>query len=410
MDKGSKFLVLFLIQSLIICSSNFFLDEEHEYGFLPVDDKYQLFYWLFFARNRNPNAPVIVWLEGGPGCSAEMPIFTEHGPFLLPPNNFNFTKNPYSMNNDADMLFLDQPLGTGFSNCDDFNRIPYNEEMAYKDFLIAFKKLLTIHPEFNSRKFIFMGQSYGGHYVPYYVSHLLKDLSQIQIIAIIIGNPFTYDMSVFESYGDFAFYNNLIDSFTYTSSKLSSYLCKIMRNWGLTSASQMFCDMSLEIVIGQYGHWRFNPVDFTGKSYNTTHLTDFILHSPIMKEMNLTGKKWTDCNGEVEMRMAGDASLDCTPFLKEIIDKGIQTILYYGEKDIVCSWISGDNLIEHIGESFSNQVKSAPLKYWITNGETKSEYRDYKNFRIMKVYNAGHVVFWRQASFGYDLITSIIND
>jgi len=43
-----------------------------------------MFYWIFFSRNHKPNVPLIIWLEGGPGCSSIMSIFTGNGPYDLP--------------------------------------------------------------------------------------------------------------------------------------------------------------------------------------------------------------------------------------------------------------------------------------------------------------------------------------
>jgi cathepsin A (carboxypeptidase C) len=57
-----------------------------------------------------------VWLTGGPGCASELAIFYENGPFTIN-EDLTLKKNEYSWNNNSNMLFVDQPVGTGYSRC-----------------------------------------------------------------------------------------------------------------------------------------------------------------------------------------------------------------------------------------------------------------------------------------------------
>ena len=59
-------------------------------------------------------APVVLWLTGGPGCSSEVALLYENGPFRLNEQK-QIERNPYSWNNFANLLYVDQPIGTGFS-------------------------------------------------------------------------------------------------------------------------------------------------------------------------------------------------------------------------------------------------------------------------------------------------------
>jgi cathepsin A (carboxypeptidase C) len=104
-----------------------------------------LFYWLFSSRDANPNAPLIIWTNGGPGCTSMEGATTENGPlFLLDikeacngtllgcfPHVINvhsiravgngkcdytgqFSANPYAWNAHANLLYLDQPRSVGY--------------------------------------------------------------------------------------------------------------------------------------------------------------------------------------------------------------------------------------------------------------------------------------------------------
>lgn len=97
----------------------------------------QYFYWYFEAQNNPSTAPVLLWMTGGPGCSSELALLFENGPCtanadgvvwdpgetvprsLIPdvplPLGKTTTPNPYSWNQNANLLYIDQPAGVGFS-------------------------------------------------------------------------------------------------------------------------------------------------------------------------------------------------------------------------------------------------------------------------------------------------------
>ena len=83
-----------------------------------------MFYWWFPSRKDPINDPLVIWLQGGPGCSGEFGLLAVNGPFKLTrlSNNTDdsiLINNTYSWNNRANLLYVDQPIGTGFSNAED---------------------------------------------------------------------------------------------------------------------------------------------------------------------------------------------------------------------------------------------------------------------------------------------------
>ena len=77
------------------------------------EDKH-FFYWFFESRNDPKNDPIILWLNGGPGCSSLTGLFFELGPASIN-EKLEPVHNPYSWNNNASVIFLDQPVNTGYS-------------------------------------------------------------------------------------------------------------------------------------------------------------------------------------------------------------------------------------------------------------------------------------------------------
>jgi cathepsin A (carboxypeptidase C) len=153
------FISLFLTQQ-IVCENeeDMFLGEEYFAGYIPLSDGEQMFYWLFKARNENPKAPLVLWLQGGPGCSGDISVFYELGPFRIN-EDLTLRKNPYSWNVIADILFVDQPLGVSFSYVSSAERIPKTQEELAPDFYDFYLNFLEAYPEYKTRDLYITGQS-----------------------------------------------------------------------------------------------------------------------------------------------------------------------------------------------------------------------------------------------------------
>ena len=87
-----------------------------------------IFYWWFESRDDPKNDPLVLWLTGGPGCASEIALFYENGPYKIGEDNQTIVSNPHSWNSHANLLYVDQPVGTGFSNAED--RGTHNEDQV----------------------------------------------------------------------------------------------------------------------------------------------------------------------------------------------------------------------------------------------------------------------------------------
>lgn len=81
-------------------------------GYLDIGDGNQMFFWYFEARNNPQKAPLAAWFNGGPGCSSMIGLFQENGPCQFYSGSSEPSINPYSFNTFANMLYVDQPVGS----------------------------------------------------------------------------------------------------------------------------------------------------------------------------------------------------------------------------------------------------------------------------------------------------------
>ena len=151
-------------------------------GTVTVRNDRSLFYWYFDSRDDPENDPLIVWLNGGPGASSMMGLFTEMGPCWLEPNAPTAQPNPWSWNNNASLLFVDQPAGAGLSSLREGSSEPTNEEDTAKDFL-SFLEIFfgDVFPNNKNRRIHIAAESYGGHYGPVYIQHVLQSQHQASV-------------------------------------------------------------------------------------------------------------------------------------------------------------------------------------------------------------------------------------
>jgi len=121
------------------------------------------FYWFFESRNAPATDPVILWMTGGPGCSSEVALFGENGPCSVNKLGTDTISNPYSWNNKANIVYIDQPTGTGFSYGTGFD---HNEQQVGDDMYDFLQQFFKGHSKYAALAFFVVGESYAGHYVP----------------------------------------------------------------------------------------------------------------------------------------------------------------------------------------------------------------------------------------------------
>nr|P42661.1 RecName: Full=Virulence-related protein Nf314 [Naegleria fowleri]AAA29384.1 virulence-related protein [Naegleria fowleri] len=156
-----------------------------------------LFYW-FFESMRNPSQdPLVMWTNGGPGCSSLGGEASEHGLFLVNADGATITRNPYSWNRVSNILYIEQPVGVGFSysnSTDDYQNL--NDVQAASDMNNALRDFLTRFPQFIGRETYLAGESYGGVYVPTTAYNIVEGNGKgqqpyVNLVGILVGNGVT---------------------------------------------------------------------------------------------------------------------------------------------------------------------------------------------------------------------------
>ncbi|MBN3306246.1 PPGB protein, partial [Amia calva] len=190
-------------------------------GYLNVSGNKHLHYWFVESQKDPANSPVVLWLNGGPGCSSLDGLLTEHGPFLVQDDGSSLKYNPYSWNMIANMLYLESPAGVGFSYSDDKNYVTNDTEVSMNNYL-ALKVFFQLFPEYSKNELYLTGESYGGIYIPTLAERVMEDPS-LNLKGMAVGNGMSsYEMND-NSLVYFAYYHGLIGSQLWMG--LQQYCC-----------------------------------------------------------------------------------------------------------------------------------------------------------------------------------------
>ena len=112
-------------------------------------------------QNNSESAPLVLWLQGGPGGSSLFGLFIEHGPFFVD-EALALNEREISWSKKYNMLYIDQPAGTGFSFTDDARGYAKNQYDVSKDLYEALSQFYQLFPGLLQNDFFVTGESYGG--------------------------------------------------------------------------------------------------------------------------------------------------------------------------------------------------------------------------------------------------------
>ncbi|KAH8251412.1 hypothetical protein KR032_011178 [Drosophila birchii] len=189
---------------------------EQDWGYVDVREGAHMFYWLFYTTANvsiYTDRPLVLWLQGGPGgASSALGNFGELGPVDIKgePREGNWVQH-------VNLLFLDSPVGSGFSYVDNSSLLVTNNEQLTDDLMTFMMHFYKQHSEFKEVPLHIFSESYGGKMAPALAIRLEKAMSLGEIAApgtlrsVTVGNPWISTRHVCKEYSRYLFINGLID-------------------------------------------------------------------------------------------------------------------------------------------------------------------------------------------------------
>ncbi|KAK1432916.1 hypothetical protein QVD17_09819 [Tagetes erecta] len=329
-----------------------------------------LFYWLTETPNHPISKPLVIWLNGGPGCSSVAYGASEEvGPFRINKGATGLHLNKFSWNNVANILFLETPAGVGFSYSNrSSDLLDTGDRRTAEDSLQFVIRWMERFPRYKHRDVYIAGESYAGHYVPQLARQILKHNSNsgsnsINLKGIMVGNAVTDNY--YDNLGTVTYwwshamisdktYHQLINTCDFRRQKNSNE-CESLYSYAM---DQEFGN------IDQYNIYA-PPCNNSDGSYSSmTRQTTRLPHRPHQTIRRISGYdpcteryaeiyynredvqkafhanttripyKWTACS-ETLNRNWNDTDVSILPIYRELIDAGLRIWVFSGDVDSV---------------------------------------------------------------------------
>ncbi|KAH7211436.1 Alpha/Beta hydrolase protein [Fusarium oxysporum] len=379
-------------------------------GYFSVGDNMNMFFWFFESRKDAKTAPLALWLNGGPGCSSMIGLFQENGPCTFNNGGSKPTLNPNSWNTFANMLYVDQPIGTGFSYGTDDAVSTLAAAPRVWNLLQAF---YAQFPEYENRDFGLFTESYGGHYGPEFAFYFEQQNAaidagkikgeKINLVALGINNGWIDPGNQYRDYIDYAAnntYRKLITPTQY-SKYLNTYNQKCVPAFakcpGLTGNDAAcgnaddVCSSAIESPLERLAD--FDVYDIRASSNDPFPPATYSTYLTSASVMNAIGAQsdYQECGDDSYNKFiaSGDRGRSFLPTLSQVIDSKITVLIWAGDADWICNWMGNYRALNSIApQSFV----SAPLKSFTVGGKKYGEFKTSGNLSWLRVYGAGHEV------------------
>lgn len=343
-------------------------------GYIITDAQHgrALFYYFVEADASNPlSHPLTLWLNGGPGCSSlGFGAFMEHGPFR-PGDDGNLIKNNYSWNLESNMLYVEAPVGVGFSYSNtSSDYVNWNDTKTAQENLQFILNWFKEFPKYRDLDLYLTGESYAGHYIPQ-VAVLLLDYNQqsnvrpINLKAIALGNPLL-DIEISSNNDEYLWSHGVISDETLVLKKTicnhTRYITEAIHNNLSKECTDVFNKMEEEV--GDYTNAgdllstfclsrNVAAQSVSGEAHDSIHAElasittngdpclgekiSLYLNKPhVQKALHANTTHlpflWDFCTGPLSYQR-DNLAINTIPLISELVDVGIRVLLYSGDQD-----------------------------------------------------------------------------
>ncbi|XP_061355887.1 serine carboxypeptidase 1-like [Gastrolobium bilobum] len=381
------------------------VDFDQYAGYVTVDAKKgrALFYYFVESPHNSSTKPLVLWLNGGPGCSSlGYGAMEELGPFRVNSDGRTLYRNEYAWNKVANVIFLESPAGVGFSysnNSSDYSKIGDNSTAL--DSYTFLLNWLERFPQYKTRDFFITGESYAGHYVPQLADTILSNnkLSTnhtvINLKGIAIGNGWIDDSMCSKGMYDY-FWTHALNSdethegierhcdfesvdFTSECYKYQSTADDEVGNLNIYNLYASPCDLAATKTGASPATFSGNNFDPCSDDYTNSYLN----LAEVQEALHAKASKWVACSGVGWT----DSPATILPTINRLISSGISTWIYSGDTD---------GRVPITSSRYSVNAMKLPVETewrpWYSGNEVGGYVVGYKGLTLVTVRGAGHTV------------------
>uniref|UniRef100_A0A182PVV1 Carboxypeptidase n=1 Tax=Anopheles epiroticus TaxID=199890 RepID=A0A182PVV1_9DIPT len=390
-------------------------------GFLTVDKRFNsnLYFWYFPAKVNRTTAPLLLWLQGGPGASSLFGLFEENGPFRIT-RELVAMEREHSWYENHNLLYIDNPVGTGFSFTDSDAGYARNQVQIGEELHSAVVQFLKLFPELQSLPFYITGESYAGKYVPAlgYTIHKKNGNPQnpwINLAGMAIGNGYSDPVNQL-NYGEYLYQLGLIDSNAlerFEQDEQSVATCIAKGNY--RCAFEIMDDLLDGDANGGGSFFRnvsgfetyYNYLNTAEDPLDAVWLVAFLNLDETRRALHVGDQPFhdLDADNKVERFLEEDVFESVAPWIAELLQH-YRIMFYNGQLDIICAYPMMVNYLQTLQFDGANYYRSVPRGKLEFDGEIAAYFKLAYGLVEVLVRDAGHMVPRDQPKWAHRLITA----
>ncbi|WFD19816.1 carboxypeptidase D [Malassezia caprae] len=416
-------------------------------GYMPVraldsatgapKDFAHVYYWRHSAMWPQRRRKVILWLNGGPGCSSLDGALMELGPFRFQSNGtLAGVARGIAWNEYADVVYVDQPVGTGFSIVDNDAFAQSLQQVA--DEMVAFLRgLVQRYPEYarDDTDVYLAGESYAGQYIPY-VAKTLRAMpdAPLALRGVIIGNGFIDPRTQYGTSVETMQQAGLWQAQGPELQHMAPFLqqCRdAMKKDAVARAEYPECEaVALEVerltlTSAPDGERCINMFDLRlndtapacGMNWppEVHAMSAYLRRTDVRGALHVDGRlqpeAWVECNGRVGrvLRAAAQTEEASVRYLPALLEHGLRVLLFAGDRDLVCSALGHQRLVDaltwHGQTGMGAHARPAP---YLVNEAPVGTWIEARNLTLATFYNASHMAPYDVPYAAHDMMLRFV--
>lgn len=374
--------------------SSIFLGIKSYSGYFTVNETYNsnIFFWYFPVLDKPVNeSPWMVWLQGGPGASSMTGLFDELGPFSVENNTLKL--NPHTWLRNHSLVFIENPVGTGFSFTDHDDGYVTDMETYGSHLYSTLKQFLQVFPELRTTPLYLAGESYAGKYVPAMAMEIHKGNqanknSGINLQGLIMGNAFIDPDMISHTALPF-YYFGLLDKEQIDTVQplIDSFHEDIKANKSVEAKKKWTSLISVLIFLTHQKH----AYNFLRDQLPIGKYIEFLKTSAVKKALHVGDIKFGFVNMTVNEKLAPDFLSTTKPMVEKLLEH-YKVLAYCGHLDQMLPCVFTSENYRKWSWNGSAEFKSANRFPYIYENKLSGYHKSGGNLTEVVIRGAGHMV------------------
>jgi len=344
-------------------------------------------------------------------------LFFENGPYKVNETTGAVSVNPWSWNTRANLLYVDQPVGTGFSYADFSQDMVTDEKQVVAQMLAFMKEFYGFFPQYAALDLVIFAESYGGHYGPSIARGMVESSSyKFPLKAVGIGNGWVNAATQYPGYYEFA--SNWTGPIETTLLRAVYETCWATLEFGNNPFAQADCNIYQEVVISALSaHFGYDINVYNvyipckgSLCYNMNAITNLMNTASVQQSIGAPANSdWEACSTAVYEDLLGDILRNCEVDVPVILAAGVRMTFYNGRNDFICNFRGTQDTLNGMVWPGQKTYLRSPTRQmgWGTVQSTNQTSDGWLDF--VTIYNAGHLVPHDQPQVALMILDAVLS-